>query len=207
MTQLDLKQLCSIIESRLKNKRLMVAIAGAPGSGKSTLAAALCQALNLVASRRCAVMPMDGYHFDNAILSERQLLSRKGAPETFDALGFAHDLQRIRLADTDVCVPVFDRNLDLSRAGAREIQASTQVVLIEGNYLLLNDGPWRLLHPLFDLSIVLDVPTSELERRLIDRWLSHGLSFELAQQRARENDIPNALVVTHRSRPADITWT
>ena len=64
---------------------------------------------------------MDGYHFDNAVLAERGLLARKGAPETFDVDGLAHDLARIRAGGRAVAVPVFDRKLDLARAGARII--------------------------------------------------------------------------------------
>ena len=69
-----------------------------------------------------ALMPMDGYHFDNAILVERGLLPRKGAPQTFDVDGLARDLERLRAGGREVIVPVFDRKLDLARAGARAIR-------------------------------------------------------------------------------------
>ena len=95
-----------------------------------------------------ALMPMDGYHFDNAILVERGLLPRKGAPQTFDVDGLARDLERLRAGGREVVVPVFDRTLDLARAGARVDPPGAPGGLVEGNYLLLDQPPWGGLAPL-----------------------------------------------------------
>lgn len=180
--------------------RLMVAIAGAPGAGKSTLAEALAARLGPMA----AVVPMDGYHMDNAVLALRGLGARKGAPETFDVAGLARDLARLRAADeAEVLVPVFDRAADLARAAARAVAQSVPVVLVEGNYLLLQETPWAALAGLFDLTVFLDVPEPELERRLVQRWLDHGLLPDAARARALGNDIPNARRVVRGSRAAD----
>jgi pantothenate kinase len=185
--------------------RLVVAIAGAPGAGKSTLAEALCATLCGRHAGLAAVMPMDGYHLDNALLDARGLRARKGSPPTFDVDGLARDLARVRAADRPVIVPVFDRDLDLARAGAREIAAAVPVIVVEGNYLLLDRDPWRGLAPLFDLTVFLRVPEAELERRLVARWLHHGHDPAAARARALGNDIPNARLVASASRPADIT--
>jgi len=192
------------ILARLGPRRLLVAICGAPGAGKSTLAAALCDALNASEPGRAEIMPMDGYHLDNALLDRRGLRARKGSPPTFDTASLARDLALVRAADRPVILPVFDRDLDLSRAGAREVARDVRVILVEGNYLLLDLDPWRELVPMFDLTVYLDVPETELERRLIQRWLDHGHSPEDARARALGNDIPNARLVTRASRPADI---
>ncbi|TGD41766.1 nucleoside triphosphate hydrolase [Pseudotabrizicola sediminis] len=197
--------LAKLIFARLGHGRMIVAIAGAPGSGKSTLAEALCAALNDQRAGAAAVMPMDGYHLDNAILDARGLRARKGSPPTFDVDGLAGDLARVRAADRPVILPVFDRELDLARAGAREVGPEVPVILIEGNYLLLEQAQWRDLSPLFDMTVFLDVPEAELERRLIDRWLHYGLDAEAARTRALGNDIPNARLVATTSRAADIT--
>ncbi len=190
-------------EMRKDRSRLIVAIAGAPGSGKSTLAAELNRRLN---AQRCpaCVVPMDGFHLDNAILSERGLLPRKGAPETFDAEGFVHLVGRLR-GGAEVVYPVFDRSRDIAIAGAGLVRRETQVVIVEGNYLLYDSPPWSGLAPLWDLSVQLAVPVSELRARLIQRWLSHGLSRAAATRRAETNDIPNAQAVIDRSLPADFT--
>jgi pantothenate kinase len=187
--------------------RYVVAIAGAPGAGKSTLAEALIVALEARAPGRAALVPMDGYHYDNAVLAERGQLARKGAPETFDAEGLARDLARIRAGGAEVAVPVFDRALDLARAGARVVTPAQALVLVEGNYLLLDRPPWTALAPFFDLTLAIEVPMPELRRRLIERWRFHGLDPARAEARADGNDLPNARLVIEGSRPADIRWT
>lgn len=202
--RVQIDELAKLIEARSRAGRVIVAIAGAPGSGKSTLAGALCAALNLRRAGLAAVMPMDGYHLDNALLDARGLRSRKGSPATFDVDGMARDLARVRAADRPVILPVFDRDLDLARAGASEVPPEVPVILFEGNYLLLDAAPWRDLAPMFDLTVFLDVPEAELERRLIDRWMHHGHDAGAARARALGNDIPNARLVAGSSRAADI---
>ncbi len=185
--------------------RRLVAIAGAPGSGKSTLAEALAQTLNDRSPGRCAVLPMDGFHFDDAVLQDMGTLARKGAPFTFDVDGLDALLARLRANDADqVAVPVFDRHLEIARAGARLIFRETPLLLVEGNYLLLDQPPWAALARHFDLTIRLDVPMPELRRRLVARWLHMGFSHADAEARALTNDLPNAETALSHSRASDI---
>ena len=180
--------------------RFITAIVGAPGSGKSTLAASLVTELG--AGTRA--VPMDGFHYDDAVLIARGLRSRKGAPETFDASGFVHLMRRLRAGD-EVAIPVFDRSLELSRAAADVVQASDRFLVIEGNYLLLDEPPWTDLAPLFDLTVFLDVPESELDCRLLARWDHYGKSPAEARAWIDSNDLPNIRRVTQGSRQADLT--
>lgn len=182
----------------------MIGIAGPPGAGKSTLADALCARLNSrLPGEPALVVPMDGYHFDNDILIARDLLPRKGAPQTFDVAGFHHLLTRLLSGEENVAIPVFDRERDLARAGARLVTSAKRILLIEGNYLLLKHGDWAGLKPLFDLTLFLPVPMPVLETRLIQRWLDHGLDPKAAETRARSNDLPNAALVAAESQAAD----
>lgn len=186
--------------------RIVVAIAGAPGAGKSTLAEALVEHLNRAQPGVAALLPMDGYHYDDLHLVPAGLRQRKGAPETFDVAGYAHMLRRLRRNDEiAVAVPVFDREIEIARAGARLIPQDATIVVTEGNYLLLDRAPWSDLPPLFDLTVFLDVSETELERRLIDRWLAHGHDLPSARDKALSNDIPNARLVARASQPAHIT--
>ncbi len=188
-------------------RRYVFAVAGAPGSGKSTLAGALIAALEAEAPGAAALMPMDGFHYDDAVLEARGLRPRKGAPQTFDVDGLAVALDRVRAADRPVAVPVFDRALEISRAGAAIILPGQPVIVIEGNYLLLRDPPWDALASRFDRTLFVEAAEDELERRLVARWLDHGLGPEAARAKAEGNDLPNARLVAARSRPADIRWT
>ncbi|MCV9938470.1 nucleoside triphosphate hydrolase [Boseaceae bacterium BT-24-1] len=192
-----------IVEQARGLSRIIVALAGAPGAGKSTLSEHLLAALP---AGEAALVSMDGFHFDNAVLNAMGFRNRKGAPETFDCAGLAATLRRIRSGGEPVAVPVFDREADLSRAAAAVIPADARFVLVEGNYLLLDRAPWTELAPLFDLTIFIDVPLAELERRLLARWTDLGRSEEAARSWVEGNDLPNARLVIERSRPADIIW-
>ncbi len=182
-----------------RSGRVLVGIAGAPGAGKSTLAQALVDLLG----PQAALVPMDGFHLDNAILDARGRRFAKGSPDTFDVAGFEAILQRLK-AGGEVIVPVFDRYIDVSRGSARVVPPGARIIVAEGNYLLLRAAPWDRLHALWDLTASLDVPMAELERRLIDRWHHHGLSDEDARRRAFDNDIPNARRVIDGSVAADV---
>lgn len=205
---IDLTPQVNLLSDRIqplrgKPARVIVGIAGPPASGKSTLADELARRLN---AQKCvtSVVPQDGFHLDNAVLTERGHLPRKGAPHTFDGAGFVHTVRRLK-ERVDVAVPVFDRSRDLAIAGARIVPADAEVVIVEGNYLLFDEAPWFNLAPLWTLSVQLHVPLPELRARLIQRWLGHGLSSAAATRRATSNDIPNAEAVFEKGLPADLT--
>lgn len=183
--------------------RQLVAVVGAPGAGKSTLAEAVVEHLKQ-SGRKVQLVPMDGFHLDNRILIARDLLVRKGAPQTFDAAGFLSMVQRL-VAGEEVIAPTFDRARDISIAGAVEVPADVELLVLEGNYLLLDQPIWRELKQYWDLCVYLEVPIEELERRLIQRWLDHGLDQQAAEARARGNDLVNAQLVCEHSLAADVT--
>lgn len=185
-------------------RRHLVALVGAPGSGKSTTAETLRDRLNGMDPGRCSVLAMDGYHFDDRVLDARGHRDRKGAPHTFDVAGLAVMLGRLKADDgTDIAVPVFDRSLEIARAAAAIIPAQSRIVLVEGNYLLLNRSPWSALKPLFDLTVLIDVPRAVLAERLMARWLGFGFDEETARAKAEGNDLPNADLIRAESLPAD----
>lgn len=186
---------------RIDGKRLVVAIAGPPAAGKSTLSAQLRAAL----APRVAVLGLDAFHFDNAILESRNHRDRKGAPHTFDVAAYRHSLRFLRdHPSVEVSVPVFDRALELTRNCAEVVDAGHSIIITEGNYLLLDQAPWNDLEDLFDLTIWVTAPTDEIERRILQRWADHGLDPEAAQHRAETNDLPNARLVIANSRPATL---
>lgn len=180
----------------LDGSRCLVAVAGAPGSGKSTLAEALVARLE-----DAVLVPMDGFHLDDSVLEARGLRQRKGAVETFDADGFAAMAARLRQPGAEVVFPVFDRSRELAIAGAGVAAATDRVVVVEGNYLLLDRAPWNGV--VYDLTVLLDVPEPELRRRLEARWRGFGQPAAAVEAHL-QNDLANARMVVTQSRPADL---
>jgi pantothenate kinase len=132
----SVKDVLGAIQRTRRPERAIIAIAGPPGSGKSTTAAWIADELNSAERGSAAVLGMDGFHFDDLVLIERGWRARKGAPETFDVAGLEHLLIRLRNnSEHEIAVPVFDRAMEISRAGARIIPQSARLVIIEGNYL------------------------------------------------------------------------
>jgi pantothenate kinase len=201
---IELSRLADHLEARASQGRVIAAIAGAPGSGKSTLADKLVGKLNARQSGLAAVLPMDGYHYDDLYLVPAGLRPRKGAPHTFDVGGLYHTLLRLRAREeAEVAVPVFDRKIEIARAGARLIPRDVPVIVVEGNWLLLNQAPWDRLRPMFDVTVMVDVPEHVLRSRLRGRWERLGLSEAEIIEKLEENDLPNGRWVRDGSIPAD----
>ncbi len=100
-----------------------------------------------------AVVPMDGFHLPNDQLDQMGLRDRKGSPDTFDAHGFVDLVQRIQATDEAVWYPTFDRGLDASVQDGGVVPKGCQVVLVEGNYLLLEQAPLNQVQ--YDYSVLL----------------------------------------------------
>jgi pantothenate kinase len=205
--QLDLAGILQVVRARGASARSLTAIAGAPGSGKSTLAEALVAKLNEQAPDTAAVLPMDGYHFDDHVLVPRGMRPRKGAPDTFDVAGFYHMLQRLkRNEEPEVAVPVFDRELEIARAGARLIPQSLRHLIVEGNYLLLDRPGWSSLRSLFDTTIMIAVPEAVLRQRLVARWQGYKLPPDEVTAKVETNDLPNGRLILSASAPAEFVF-
>ena len=184
-------------------RRCLVAIAGTPAGGKSTLAAALTEAL-IARGVAAANVPMDGFHLDNGLLDQKGLRPRKGAPETFDGAGFVALMRRL-LTEDDVVYPVFDRAQDQAIAGAGRVPAECRTVIVEGNYLLFDEAPWRALTDLWDLSVWVETSEETVIARCVQRWLDHGHGPDAARARAESNDLPNARRIMRARLAADVT--
>ncbi|QDL94690.1 hypothetical protein FDP22_22315 (plasmid) [Paroceanicella profunda] len=197
--------LAATLAARAGPGRSIVAIAGPPGSGKTTLTASVEAALTGTHGLCARSLQMDGFHYDNAVLDSLGLRARKGAPETFDTDGLAALLARLAAGDApDIAVPAFDRTLDLTRACATIIGREARMLVVEGNYLLLNRPPWQALQRHFTCTVALDCAEDTLRARLMQRWRGLGHSESAARTKVEQNDLPNARLVLHHSRPADI---
>lgn len=201
---MTLDEVCAQVLARAPSpNRRLVAVVGPPASGKSTVAQALAARLT-TQGEESAVVPMDGFHLDDRLLQADGTQNRKGAPNTFDAYGFVRTIKALQSPDP-IIYPIFDRSREIAIAGAGRVPASCKTVVVEGNYLLLQQPPWTRLHNLWTLSIALNPPIDLLIERLKTRWVEHNKPN--AQAWIDTNDVPNITTVMTKSAPADIIWT
>lgn len=181
--------------------RRLLGLVGPPGAGKSTLAQALLEAFPGAAQ----VVPMDGFHLANAELDRLGRRGRKGAPDTFDAAGYVALLRRLRQqrSDETIYAPEFRREIEEAIAGAIAVRPATRLVVTEGNYLLLDEGPWAEVATLLDDCWYVDIDPALRQQRLAQRHQRFGRSAQDAADWVANTDEPNARRIEatrHRAR-------
>ena len=173
--------------------RIILGIVGKPGAGKSTVTDHILKNLE---PGIASLVPMDGYHLSNKILHEHNSRDRKGAPDTFDALGYIALLTRVKEnIDQDIYFPVFHREFEESYGAEGVVRAGTRLVLTEGNYLLLQDPPWAGVFPMLTECWYLAPEEKVRLERLIIRHLHHGHTQEEADFWTYGSDERNAQTV------------
>lgn len=206
---ISLDQLADRITNRaseLGAARFIVGIAGPPAAGKSTLACGLRDAINEPGSTEAAVVaPMDGFHLPNSQLAEEGWLSEKGQPHTFDVASFLDRLRELRVTadDSGVQWPEYDRKLHDPVPGP-VIGGRNRVVIVEGNYLLLDWPRWAEVRNLLDEAWYVDVESEVAEQRLYQRHLRSGRTPEEARRKIAESDLPNLHLIAETKKSADL---
>jgi pantothenate kinase len=146
---------------------------------------------------------MDGFHRTTADLAARGWVAERGTPRTFDAVAFVALLRELR-AGAAVKAPDFDRSREEPVPAAIEVPADAPLVVVEGNYLLVDVPPWSDVAGLLDEIWFVDVAEELRLARLIDRHVEFGRSRADAMVRATTgSDAANARLVTATRSRAD----
>jgi len=209
-----------LLKERLDNgspaqHRVVVVLAGPPGSGKSTIAAKVVQRLNATStSPFAALVPMDGFHLPRSALdrlpNRAEAYARRGASWTFDSdgvLDLVHSLSESRFeASSDIILaPSFDHALKDPVEDGIRITPEIKFILLEGNYLLLDEEPWCQIEGLVDDSWFVDVDPILVRGRIAKRHIKSGIerTWEAAVRRADGNDLVNGKIIRENLvRPA-----
>jgi pantothenate kinase len=185
--------------------RIAVGIAGGPGVGKSTLAAELVTMINATHPGIAALVPMDGFHMRHAKLEALGQTDRKGAPHTFEGEAFVDFLHQLKRATETISGPGYSRKIEDVVEDAFAVAPEVRVLIVEGNYLLLTQGPWAGVKSLLDYAVFINVPRQRVEQRLLQRHAAEGL-FTEERNRAHiaRNDLPNYDLVWESRDRADV---
>ncbi len=185
--------------------RAILGITGSPGAGKSTLAEHLVRELNGDGPPWVAHVPMDGFHLADVELDHLGRRDRKGAPDTFDAAGYAALLRRLREEDEEtVYAPGFERVQEQPIAGAIPVPPTARLVVTEGNYLLLDTGAWGRVRRQLDEVWFCEIDEQERIRRLVGRHEEFGKDHDTAVAWVLGTDQRNADLVAATRDRADL---
>lgn len=202
------RQVVSAADKAGSGRRYLLGIAGPPAAGKSTFAARLCAALNRPVADLAAVAPMDGFHRTTAELRALGELEIKGQPQTFAVNAFTAALRELRnsVPGARFGWPLYDREIHDPVPGGVVLREH-RIVIVEGNYLLLDEPGWRDIRALLDECWYLDAGTASIEQRLYERHRAGGKTPEVARERIAHNDLPNAALVAGTRGRADLVLT
>jgi len=180
--------------------RRLLGITGPPGSGKSTLAELVADELG----GRARLVGMDGFHLAQAELARLGRQDRKGALDTFDGAGYVALLQRLGDATDDVVyAPEFRREIEEPVNAAVAVPRDVPLVITEGNYLLVDEGPWAQVRELLDEAWYVVQDEDTRLRLLIDRHVEFGKAPDFARDWVMRSDQRNAEVVEATQSRAD----
>jgi len=190
-------ELLETLSKATDKDRYFLGITGCPASGKSMLAESLSDEINFrTGDDLTAVVPMDGFHLPNSILKERRLTEVKGTPDTFDADSFVKLINRLHeFPDQSIMCPAYDRKIHDPVENSITIKPCNMLIIVEGNYLLLNVSPWNIIRTKMNEVWYIDTPLKTVKERLLHRHIAGRASKDEAERKVASVDLPNTELV------------
>ena len=197
---------------RERGRRIFIFLSAPPGVGKTTLA----QFLEHLSRTEPGITPLqavglDGFHYHtdyilahNVMVDGKEVPMKqvKGAPETYDIAKLIRTLKDLRKGNA--IWPIYDRNLhDVVEDG---VSVAAEIVFVEGNWLLSDEGEWARVAEMCDDSIFIEATPEALRERLVARKMRGGLSREEAEAFYERSDRANILRLMAHHRKPNICW-
>lgn len=190
-------------------RRILVMLAAPPAAGKSTMVSFLYELAGELGLDLTAI-GMDGFHrYQDYLLSHTveldgeavPMVQVKGSPISFDLAKLTERIQRL-LGEEECPWPHYDRKLHDPVEGA--VNVSGDIVLLEGNYLLLDEPGWRELKSLADYTVFVSADEADVKERLVSRKAASGLPREEAERFVERSDLRNVRLCLQKRLPADL---
>lgn len=154
----------------------VIAIAGSVAVGKSTTARLLQELLRRwPATPRVSLVTTDGFLYPNAELERRDLMNRKGFPESYNQQALYEFVRDVKAGKEQVRAPMYDHVTYDIVEGSYVTVNHPDILILEGLNVLappdlsLTEREYQGISDLFDLSIYVDAHPQDLERWYIER--------------------------------------
>jgi type I pantothenate kinase len=165
--------LCRLLELKIEPARtspFVIAVAGSVAVGKSTFSRIL-RTLLAQSGRTVELVATDGFLWPIAVLEERNLLARKGWPESYDLKSMLEFLNQLKAGGGPLQVPIYSHEAYNIIPGEFQTIDQPHVLIFEGlNVLQGSDDAGVVASDFFDFSIYLDAEANDVERWYIERF-------------------------------------
>jgi type I pantothenate kinase len=153
----------------------VIGVAGSVSVGKSTTA----RLLKLLLARwpqhpRVELVTTDGFLHPNAELTRRDLMSRKGFPESYDRRALLRFVTEVKAGRAEVTAPVYSHLVYDIVPGERLTVHRPDILLLEGLNVLQPAAPGRAalaVSDFIDFSVYVDAATDDIRRWYVERFL------------------------------------
>ncbi|KAJ3687409.1 hypothetical protein LUZ61_016573 [Rhynchospora tenuis] len=207
----------TLLQIQDSDSKYIVGLAGPPGAGKSTVAGEVVCRINLLWSKVplkkgssgevATVLPMDGFHLYRSQLDQmedpKEAHARRGAPWTFNPDLLLKCLYTLR-KEGSVYAPSFDHGVGDPVENDIHVSSEHKIVIVEGNYLLLEEDTWKEISLFFDEKWFIDIDIDIAMERVLKRHISTGKEPDVAAWRIQYNDRPNAELIMRSKNKADL---
>jgi len=155
----------------------IIGLAGSVAVGKSTTSRILRALLSRWPnSPRVDLVTTDGFLWPNNVLAERDLMHRKGFPESYDVVRLLEFVSDLKAGEPRVSCPVYSHVTYDIVPGAEKVVEQPDIVIIEGLNVLQTprsreDRSRVFVSDYFDFSVYVDAELDDLRRWYIERFL------------------------------------
>ena len=151
---------------------LIIGVTGSVAVGKSTTARVLQNLLKRAyPTKAVELMTTDGFLYPNRILRERNIMDRKGFPESYDMENLVQFLLDVKTGKPNVRFPVYSHRIYDIVAGEYEEVNHPDILIVEGiNVLQLPSNQQIYVSDFFDFSIYVDAEEEMIEKWYIERF-------------------------------------